>query len=273
MRQPTVEKADASAAESSTAESRDHQLIEEKTTIVAGSEAAKQQAGDEAAEVTAPAGSTSATGGPSSLEIQKLIQAEETTNGLAADTVVAVGVAPANKEDVAQHAGEAGSANQAKSQDVKDNHDVAMADAPEEQHKATTIDHDAAPPLPVEFPLPGPPTTAAQQGRPWLLPPALPQLKDRKCLVLDLDETLVHSSFKVGYHRNMCLEQLANLTRSTQVLERADFTIPVEIEGQWHNIYVIKRPGVDHFMKRVGELYEVVVFTASVSKVNRPVLV
>lgn len=53
-----------------------------------------------------------------------------------------------------------------------------------------------------------------------------------------------------------------------QVLERADFTIPVEIEGQWHNIYVIKRPGVDQFMKRVGELYEVVVFTASVSKVR-----
>ena len=55
---------------------------------------------------------------------------------------------------------------------------------------------------------------------------------------------------------------------SQQVLERADFTIPVEIEGQYHNIYVIKRPGVDQFMKRVGELYEVVVFTASVSKVS-----
>ena len=31
---------------------------------------------------------------------------------------------------------------------------------------------------------------------------------------------------------------------------------------------MIKRPGVDQFMKRVGELYEVVVFTASVSKVR-----
>jgi hypothetical protein len=62
---------------------------------------------------------------------------------------------------------------------------------------------------------------------------------------------------------------LKNPTDGTaQVLERADFTIPVEIEGQYHNIYVIKRPGVDQFMKRVGELYEVVVFTASVSKVS-----
>lgn len=52
-----------------------------------------------------------------------------------------------------------------------------------------------------------------------------------------------------------------------QILHQADFTIPVEIEGQYHNVYVIKRPGVDAFMKRVGELYEVVVFTASVSKV------
>ena len=54
----------------------------------------------------------------------------------------------------------------------------------------------------------------------------------------------------------------------TQILHQADFTIPVEIEGNYHNVYVIKRPGVDQFMKRVGELYEVVVFTASVSKVG-----
>lgn len=43
--------------------------------------------------------------------------------------------------------------------------------------------------------------------------------------------------------------------------------MPVEIENQVHNVYVLKRPGVDAFMKRVGELYEVVVFTASLSKV------
>lgn len=55
-----------------------------------------------------------------------------------------------------------------------------------------------------------------------------------------------------------------------QILHQADFTIPVEIEGNYHNVYVIKRPGVDEFMKRVGELYEVVVFTASVSKVSLP---
>lgn len=102
----------------------------------------------------------------------------------------------------------------------------------------------------------------------WLLPPLQPQFRGRKCLVLDLDETLVHSSFKVN-PPNRCFHQISHL----QILHQADFTIPVEIEGQYHNVYVIKRPGVDQFMKRVGELYEVVVFTASVSKViaNLPV--
>lgn len=32
----------------------------------------------------------------------------------------------------------------------------------------------------------------------WLLPPIRPEFRGRKCLVLDLDETLVHSSFKVS---------------------------------------------------------------------------
>ncbi|ESZ99061.1 plasma membrane phosphatase required for sodium stress response [Sclerotinia borealis F-4128] len=96
------------------------------------------------------------------------------------------------------------------------------------------------------------PSDSMEQKQQWLLPPIAPRFVGKKCLVLDLDETLVHSSFKI--------------------LHQADFTIPVEIEGQFHNVYVIKRPGVDQFMKRVGELYEVVVFTASVSKYGDPLL-
>ncbi|ODV96725.1 hypothetical protein PACTADRAFT_39437 [Pachysolen tannophilus NRRL Y-2460] len=86
----------------------------------------------------------------------------------------------------------------------------------------------------------------------WLLNPAPPSLSNRKCLILDLDETLVHSSFKY--------------------VRQADFVIPVEVEGQVHNVYVIKRPGVDEFLKKVGEWYEVVVFTASVSRYGDPLL-
>ncbi|BGP50492.1 hypothetical protein JCM10450v2_006411 [Rhodotorula kratochvilovae] len=77
-------------------------------------------------------------------------------------------------------------------------------------------------------------------------------LHGRKCLVLDLDETLVHSSFKM--------------------VHQADYVVPVEIENQFHNVYVIKRPGVDAFLKAMGEIYEVVVFTASLSKYADPVL-
>ncbi|QIX01301.1 hypothetical protein AMS68_006818 [Peltaster fructicola] len=91
-----------------------------------------------------------------------------------------------------------------------------------------------------------------EPARKWLLPSIKTDMRGRKCLVLDLDETLVHSSFKI--------------------LHQADFTIPVEIEGQYHNVYVIKRPGVDEFLRRVGEIYEVVVFTASVSKYGDPLL-
>ncbi|KAG6917440.1 hypothetical protein DXG01_002526 [Tephrocybe rancida] len=85
-----------------------------------------------------------------------------------------------------------------------------------------------------------------------LLPPLLPEHAGRKCLVLDLDETLVHSSFKA--------------------VQQADFVVPVEIEYHWHHFHVLKRPGVDDFLKRMGEIYEVVVFTASLSKYADPVL-
>ncbi|PBK73834.1 NLI interacting factor [Armillaria solidipes] len=88
-----------------------------------------------------------------------------------------------------------------------------------------------------------------------LLPPIAPQHVGRKCLVLDLDETLVHSSFKAGLS-----------------IQQADYVVPVEIEYHWHNVYVIKRPGVDSFLKKMGEIYEVVVFTASLSKYADPVL-
>jgi RNA polymerase II subunit A small phosphatase-like protein len=109
------------------------------------------------------------------------------------------------------------------------------------------------------------------------LRPLLPPIGDRNrgkiCLVLDLDETLVHSSFKP--------------------VPDADFVVPVEIESIVHQVrkrrallansraddephcpqvYVLKRPFVDEFMKRCGKLFEVVVFTASLSKYADPVL-
>lgn len=85
--------------------------------------------------------------------------------------------------------------------------------------------------------------------------PLLPQMKSKDsgkiCVVIDLDETLVHSSFKP--------------------LNNADFIIPVEIDGTVHQVYVLKRPHVDEFLQRMGELFECVLFTASLSKYADPV--
>jgi Dullard-like phosphatase family protein len=93
-----------------------------------------------------------------------------------------------------------------------------------------------------------------KETAPWaddhLLPPQK-ENKGKKCLVLDLDETLVHSSFKPV---------------------ECDFNVDVEIENQVYKVFVAKRPHVDQFMKRCGELFEVVVFTASLAKYADPVL-
>ncbi|XP_032824452.2 carboxy-terminal domain RNA polymerase II polypeptide A small phosphatase 1-like [Petromyzon marinus] len=84
-----------------------------------------------------------------------------------------------------------------------------------------------------------------------LLPELRPLDEGKKCMVIDLDETLVHSSFKP--------------------IENADFIIPVEIEGTTHQVYVMKRPFVDEFLQRMGELFECVLFTASLAKYADPV--
>jgi len=80
-----------------------------------------------------------------------------------------------------------------------------------------------------------------------------PPVQGKKCLVLDLDETLVHSSFTP--------------------VSQAHYIIPVTLdEGVVHDVYVTKRPGVDAFIKKVSESYELVVYTASISRYADPLL-
>ncbi|XP_030385169.1 carboxy-terminal domain RNA polymerase II polypeptide A small phosphatase 1 [Scaptodrosophila lebanonensis] len=85
----------------------------------------------------------------------------------------------------------------------------------------------------------------------YLLPQVRHSDMHRKCMVIDLDETLVHSSFKP--------------------IPNADFIVPVEIDGTIHQVYVLKRPHVDEFLQKMGELYECVLFTASLAKYADPV--
>ncbi|XP_010100996.2 CTD small phosphatase-like protein 2 isoform X1 [Morus notabilis] len=64
-------------------------------------------------------------------------------------------------------------------------------------------------------------------------------------LVLDLDETLVHSTL------DPC--------------DDADFTFTVFFNMKEHTVYVRKRPYLRTFLERVAEMFEVVIFTASQS--------
>ena len=77
-------------------------------------------------------------------------------------------------------------------------------------------------------------------------------MRGRKTLLLDVDETLVHSSFTPT--------------------EAADIILPIDIEGRTCNIYVLIRPGCCEFIKEVGKYYEVVIFTASLSKYAIPLM-
>ena len=63
-------------------------------------------------------------------------------------------------------------------------------------------------------------------------------------LVLDLDETLVHS----------------NLENTTDPF---DFSFPVLFNGDKHEVRVAKRPHLEAFMDFVSERFEIVIFTAS----------
>jgi len=96
------------------------------------------------------------------------------------------------------------------------------------------------------------PATIAAQTQKFLLAPLPPEDVNKKTLVLDLDETLVHSSFKP--------------------IPDPDFVMSIELENVIHKVYVRKRPGVDNFLRVVGEKFEVVVFTASLAKYADPLL-
>lgn len=95
-------------------------------------------------------------------------------------------------------------------------------------------------------------TVPAQGSSEGQLKPQSGKYIGRKTLVLDLDETLVHSSFRP--------------------INNPDIVITVEIEGEYHHVYVRKRPGVDEFLERLAPLFELVVYTASVSKYAIPLM-
>jgi Dullard-like phosphatase family protein len=80
-----------------------------------------------------------------------------------------------------------------------------------------------------------------------LLFPQSPKSVGKKTLVLDLDETLIHCS-------------LHNFSEY-------DISLNIYADGGYTTVYIYKRPGVDLFLRRMMELYEIVIFTASLESV------
>ena len=85
-----------------------------------------------------------------------------------------------------------------------------------------------------------------------ILNPQSPRSKGKKVLILDLDETLVHSSFKPPAEPSIVL--------------------PVEIDGKRFKVYVLVRPGAMDFLKEMHIYYEVIIYTASLSKYADPLM-
>jgi len=85
-----------------------------------------------------------------------------------------------------------------------------------------------------------------------LLPPKSIENIHKKTIILDLDETLVHSS--------------------TTSFKKNDIILNIDFDSVLYNIYVLVRPGAENFIKKLSKLFEVVIFTASISKYASPLI-
>ena len=77
--------------------------------------------------------------------------------------------------------------------------------------------------------------------------------KKKKTLILDLDETLVHSSMN-PFHK--C----------------ADITLPLNFNGKKFFVYVLKRPFLEQFLTEMNLIYDIIIFTASLPEYSEPLL-
>lgn len=86
-----------------------------------------------------------------------------------------------------------------------------------------------------------------------MLGPQSDRSRGKKSLILDLDETLVHSSFRPP--------------ASDEVIE-----LPVEIDNKKFRVYVLVRPNAVQFLKELQAYYELIIFTASLAKYANPLM-
>ena len=89
-------------------------------------------------------------------------------------------------------------------------------------------------------------------GEDYLLPQKSAKFEGKKTLVLDIDETLVHSSFFP--------------------FEKNDLVLKVNFDGVFYNIYVLVRPWAEQFIKDISKYFEIITFTASIPAYASPLL-
>ena len=76
---------------------------------------------------------------------------------------------------------------------------------------------------------------------------------NKKTLILDLDETLVHSAFY-------------------PFQKKSDIILKINIDGKNHIIHVLKRPGLDYFLEKISALFNIIIFTASLQQYAEPLI-
>ncbi|KAE8147002.1 NLI interacting factor-like phosphatase-domain-containing protein [Aspergillus avenaceus] len=127
-------------------------------------------------------------------------------------------------------------------------------------HRVTRYPHSPVPPRP-------------------LIPPRLPSYAatsrtsrtPQKTLILDLDETLIHSLAKGG---RMSSGHMVEVKLSTPMTTALTPGAPPTTLGPQHPIlyYVHKRPHCDDFLRKICKWYKLVIFTASVQEYADPVI-
>lgn len=103
-------------------------------------------------------------------------------------------------------------------------------------------------------------------GKHTLLGPPLVEDEGKLCLVLDMDETLLHSEF-MSEHEFRQAEKRKRVRGRTP-----DFSVRLDCGEGSEIVQVHKRAGVDKFLARCAKHFEVIVFTAALPIYAKPVL-
>ncbi|KAB5554428.1 dullard-like phosphatase domain-containing protein [Coniochaeta sp. 2T2.1] len=114
---------------------------------------------------------------------------------------------------------------------------------------------------------PAPPRPLIPRRQPSYVNAETADLRHQKTLILDLDETLIHSMSKGGRMSTGHMVEVRLATTYVGVGGQASI-------GPQHPIlyYVHKRPHCDDFLRRVCKWYNLVIFTASVQEYADPVI-